>query len=79
MSRQQRQREELLSALHRGDGTRSAVLAREHLDEFPHDEAVRHAVTAFLADGRATSPADADGMRLALAASAPAELEGFGR
>jgi hypothetical protein len=42
----ERQREELLKVLGRADPLRVAVLAREHLWEFPDDEVVRRALAA---------------------------------
>ena len=40
MSRQERQRQQVVSALARGHYARVLVLAREHLAEFPGDEDV---------------------------------------
>jgi hypothetical protein len=43
MSRRERQQQHIASALERGHYARVLVLAREHLAEYPDDEAVRDA------------------------------------
>jgi hypothetical protein len=43
MSRRERQQQHIASALERGHYARVLVLAREHLAEFPDDDAVRDA------------------------------------
>lgn len=44
MSRRDRQHHEILLELARGNHRRVLVLGREHLDEFPDDDAVRDAL-----------------------------------
>ena len=43
MSRRERQQQHIVSALERGHYARVLVLAREHLAEYPEDDAVREA------------------------------------
>jgi hypothetical protein len=52
VSRQQRQRDELVAVLADGDVVRTTVLVREHLLEFPTDAVVRLAIADLLASGR---------------------------
>jgi hypothetical protein len=46
VNRRQRQAEQIVSALERGEYRRVLVLAREHLTEFPDDVVVRAAADA---------------------------------
>lgn len=76
MSRQQRQRQDVLAAFRAGDGMRAAVLVREHLSEFPDDDAVFGAVAACIADPGCAGPAS-DELRRILEQLLGSECEGF--